>query len=62
MNAWFADTFFFLALVSRHDEAHEKAVAIAGDLKNPIVTTAWILTEVADALASPATRVGFGNV
>jgi len=62
MNAWFADTFFFLALLSKHDEAHETAVAVSGEMEHPLVTTAWVLTEVADALASPATRGRFGTL
>jgi len=28
MNAWFADSFYFLALLTREDESHERAVTI----------------------------------
>ncbi|MBN1421694.1 MAG: type II toxin-antitoxin system VapC family toxin [Planctomycetes bacterium] len=50
------------ALLSKHDEAHERARAIASDLKHPLVTSAWILTEVGDALASQSARVRFASL
>jgi predicted nucleic acid-binding protein len=62
MTGWFADTFFFLALANESDEAHERAVKVVEDLRTPIVTTAWVLTEIADALAAPATRGTFGKL
>jgi predicted nucleic acid-binding protein len=59
MTAIFADTYYFLALMSREDAAHQRAVTLSQSLTAPIVTTAWVLTEVADALASPARRARF---
>lgn len=56
MNAYFADTYFYLALLSGADAAHERAVALNRNLAAPMVTTAWVLTEVGDALATPAHR------
>ena len=56
MNALFADTFYYLALVSRGDAAHARAVSLSRHLTAPTVTTAWVLTEVADALADPRQR------
>jgi predicted nucleic acid-binding protein len=53
---WFADSFFFLALLSDQDRAHSKAVRIIESLSVPIVTTAWVLVEVADAMSGPLTR------
>ena len=50
MSAVFADTFFFLALLNRHDPAHTKALAAYGQGDYTFVTTAWVLTEIADAL------------
>jgi predicted nucleic acid-binding protein len=58
----FADTFYFLALLNQSDAAHEKAVEAANTLRARLVTTGWVLTEVADALADPENRdtcVGF---
>jgi predicted nucleic acid-binding protein len=57
MNEVFADTFYFLALLNRHDEHHAEAVRAAGDLQSRLVTTHWILAEVADALSEPRLRV-----
>ena len=54
MSPCFADTCFYLALLSEQDEEHERAVALNRELNSPMVTTAWVLTEVADAMASPA--------
>jgi uncharacterized protein len=62
MKTWFADTFYFLALLTREDESHHRAVAILKDLRNEIVTTAWVLTEVADGLALARNRAGFGRL
>ena len=59
MKAVFADTFYYLALVSRDDQAHTRAVAMSRQLSAPTVTTAWVLTEVADALADPRQRPTF---
>lgn len=58
MDAIFADTFFFLALLNERDNAHEKALNFETTTR-PLVTTAWVLTEVGDALASPANRPVF---
>jgi uncharacterized protein len=59
VNPIFADTFYFLALLNRNDAAHQKARTISENLTEPILTTAWVLTEVADALAAPNLRQTF---
>lgn len=59
MNPLFADTYYFLALLHKGDAAHSKAVALTEKFTNPIVTTAWVLTEVGDALSAPALRSRF---
>jgi uncharacterized protein len=56
VNPVFADTYYFLALLHRGDAAHPKAVALAQKITNPVVTTAWVLTEVGDALSAPGFR------
>lgn len=58
MTRVFADTFYFLALLNKHDEAHAKAVAYSG-LIDKLVTTEWVLTELADGLASSRHRKVF---
>jgi uncharacterized protein len=63
MTPCFADTFYFLALRNPRDEGHARAVAFTSQMgSRPVVTTAWILTEVADALAKPHNRAGFTDL
>jgi uncharacterized protein len=54
----FADTFYYLALVSVRDAAHQKAVAASASTSS-VVTSAWIIQELADGLAAPPARAGF---
>lgn len=56
MTAVFADTFYFLALLNVGDEAHADADRFATDDSRTLLTTAWVLTEVADGLAQTAGR------
>src|SRR5208337_2598612 len=58
VKAIFADTFYFLALLRLEDSAHARAIAASQNRTERLITTAWILTEVADALAAPAMREG----
>jgi hypothetical protein len=58
MNVVFADTFFFLALLNERDEAHARALQFEA-IAAPLVTTAWILTEVGDAFSAPENRPAF---
>jgi hypothetical protein len=57
MTAIFGDTFYFLALVNRADEAHPRCREFSERYRGAVVTTAYVLVEVADALAGPAHRV-----
>jgi uncharacterized protein len=59
MNRVFADTFYFLAVLSRQDPAHEKSLMFYGDASLHFVTTEWVLTELGDATTAPAARPGF---
>src|SRR2546426_9077542 len=59
MSAVFADSFYFLALVIDEDNAHEKVIRFSTESTRPIVTTEWVLTEVADALCEPENRPAF---
>jgi predicted nucleic acid-binding protein len=56
MTGTFADTFYYLALLNPRDSAHADAVAIRGQFYGRLVTTQYVLTEVADALAAPQER------
>lgn len=62
MKRAFGDSHYFLALLNPRDRDHESAVDITGRADWHIVTTRWILAEVADGLASSrqrATAVAF---
>ena len=52
----FADTFYFLALLSPRDAAHEEAMELSQALPGEIVTTDAVLIELADAMSSPHDR------
>jgi uncharacterized protein len=56
MTRVFADAFYFVALLNRADQYHSSATAAASQLRGQLVTTEWVLTEVADALADSASR------
>lgn len=56
MNRCFADTFYFLALLNRRDGDHARVVAFNQGFRRPIITTDWVLTEVADAMAASPQR------
>jgi predicted nucleic acid-binding protein len=59
MKTVFADTYYFLALLNPRDEGHAKALAATASLNGLLLTTEYILVEIADALARPADRFRF---
>ena len=48
----FADTYFYLALFNTRDAHHKRVVEFMAGFTGGVVTTQWVLTEVADAFAS----------
>ena len=56
MNEVFADAFYYIALLNPADQFHSAAVQATRSLTQRVVTTAWVLLEVADALSAPAVR------
>lgn len=56
MTPFFADTFYYLALINPRDAAHERVINLAQSLFTSTVTTAWVLTEVADAFSHSQNR------
>lgn len=58
MNAVFADTFFYLALLDKRDPAHERAVA-QSKIKQTILTTEFILLELGNACARAEDHADF---
>ncbi len=56
MRTVFADTFYFLALLNRRDPAHGRAVEISRTPSLSLLTTEFVLLELADALCQPYQR------
>src|SRR5258708_2975745 len=59
MKDTFADTFYFLALLNPRDQAHSWAIAASTGLHGKIITTDYVLVEVADAFSRPLDRPRF---
>jgi hypothetical protein len=55
MTPVFADTFYFIALFNPDDSAHKRAAEYAG-LVDRVVSTEWVLLELADRLSDTANR------
>lgn len=62
MKAVFADTFYFLALLNHRDPAHQRAVDASRSPQQSVITTEFVLLELADALSKPPLREEFGAV
>ncbi len=56
MKAVFADTSFYLALLNDNDQYNAIARNVSALVTGRMMTTAWVLTEVADALSKPGHR------
>jgi hypothetical protein len=60
MNVFFADTFFFIALLSPRDSAHRRVAEFAArTTRMHLVTTTWVFTELADGLSKSVDRCWF---
>jgi len=59
MTPVFADMFYYLALANPNDAAHASTVAFAQATNRPMLTTDWIITELADALCAVKNRLIF---
>jgi predicted nucleic acid-binding protein len=55
----FADTFFFFAFLSADDSAHREASTFYDAFDGQLVTTEWVLTELADGLSGLSDRQAF---
>jgi predicted nucleic acid-binding protein len=62
MKPVFADTYFFFAIINPRDAGHQKALEAAQARTGPIVTTAWVLTELADGLAATPDRALYQSI
>src|SRR5437867_3584348 len=61
MRTLFADTFYYIALLSSTDAAQTRAVEFTRTYNELMVTTVWIITELADGMADGSTRQAFMN-
>lgn len=52
MNHYFADTSYWIAIFNRGDDLHLKATSTGRKLRDILVTTQWILTEMLDGLSN----------
>ena len=62
MIRFFADTYYFLALTNVKDAAHQRAVRFSQSHNDAIVTTGWMLTELADGLSAVGHRPVFAKI
>jgi predicted nucleic acid-binding protein len=53
----FADTFALIAWLNPRDNAHAQVAAYLDSFTGRLVTTEWVLMEVADALSAPEARM-----
>jgi uncharacterized protein len=61
MKEVFADTFYFVALFSPSDDAYGRTRTITAGQSLRLVTTAWVLVELANSLSKRPIRTGFIN-
>jgi len=59
MRTVFADTFYFIAQLNPADEAHQAAKGFLASFNGNLITTDWVLAEVADAFSRPPNRGRF---
>ena len=52
----FADTFALIAWLNPRDESHDRVCMYLDGFTGRLVTTEWVLMELADALCAPAAR------
>jgi uncharacterized protein len=59
MRAVFADTYYFCALANQQDESHDRAMRFSHSFKGQLITSEWVLTELADAYSKKYWRPHF---
>ena len=59
MKAVFADAFYFIAIVNPKDSAHKTAIDFSKRHRAPLVTTTWVLAELADGISRSSKRQVF---
>jgi uncharacterized protein len=59
MNDVFADTSYFVALLSRMDRHFHRAQRLARDRRSTLITTSWVLAELGNVLRQPSRRTHY---
>jgi predicted nucleic acid-binding protein len=59
MKSVFVDAYYLIALLNPRDAGHEAAAALAVDAATSLVTTEWVLIEVANSLSMQPMRAKF---
>ena len=59
MTTFFADTFYFLALLDSRETSHVKAAEASRIPRLRFLTTEWVLAEFGDAYCHPRDRADF---
>lgn len=59
MNAVFADTSYYLALINSNDRLHAAACHWTTDFTGTFITTAWVITELANSMSHASNRPFF---
>jgi predicted nucleic acid-binding protein len=62
MKPRFADSSYFIALLSPRDSLHKQAVRLFEDVGAPLLTTDWVLCEVAASFSQTVNRHLFGSL
>jgi predicted nucleic acid-binding protein len=57
MTVVFADAFYFVARLNRRDQHHDRVLEFSRTFRARLLTSDWILMEVADALAESQCRI-----
>jgi predicted nucleic acid-binding protein len=61
MSLIFADAFYFVARLNRYDQHHSKVMRFSPNSGDRLLTTEWVMLEVADALAGSDIRQNIRN-
>ena len=56
MKVVYADAFYFVARLNRRDQHHVRVLEFSRDFRARLLTSDWVLMEVADALAGSESR------
>lgn len=59
MREVFADSYYFFAWVNEYDTAHQRVVEFSQASDVGLVTTSWVVAEVADGMCKVPTRSAF---